>query len=90
MLSSVLKSPRAVQMSIAIMRAFVRLRQVLASHKELANKFRELESRIDDHDEQIRAIFDAIRELMAEPEPKPKKIGFHVRERRSSYIVSRR
>ena len=89
MLSSVLKSPRAVQMNIAIMRAFVRLRQVLMSHDALAQQFRELESRVGDHDEQIRAIFDAIRELLTAPEPRPKRIGFHVRERRSVYSTSR-
>ena len=89
MLSSVLKSPRAVQMNIAIMRAFVRLRQVLMSHDVLAHQFRELESRVGDHDEQIRAIFEAIRELLAAPEPTSKKIGFHVRERRGVYSTSR-
>ena len=89
MLSSVLKSPRAIQMNIAIVRAFVRLRQVLSSHDTLAQQFRELESRVGDHDEQIRAIFEAIRELLAAPEPRPKKIGFHVRERRGTYSTSR-
>ena len=90
MLSSVLKSPRAVQMNIAIVRAFVRLRQVLASHDDLAIRLRDLESRAGDHDEQIRAIFEAIRELLAAPEPAPKKIGFHVRERRGVYSTSRK
>ena len=89
MLSSVLKSPKAVQMNIAIMRAFVRLRQVLLSHDSLAQQFRELETRVGDHDDQIRAIFEAIRELLAAPEPVPKKIGFHVRERRGVYSSMR-
>jgi hypothetical protein len=88
MLSSVLNSPHAVQMNIAIMRAFVRLRQVLMSHDALAQQFRELESKVGDHDDQIRAIFEAIRELLAAPEPKPRKIGFHVRERRARYTTA--
>jgi hypothetical protein len=61
MLSSVLQSTRAVQVNIEIMRAFVRLRQMLASNAELAAKLKELESRIQDHDEQIQSIFEAIR-----------------------------
>ncbi|RIL00913.1 MAG: DNA-binding protein [Proteobacteria bacterium] len=73
MLSSVLKSPRAIQVNIEIMRAFVRLRHVLAGHKELARKLAELEQR---YDGQFRVVFEAIQQLMAE-EPKPKRrIGF--------------
>jgi hypothetical protein len=90
MLSSVLKSRQAVQMNIAIMRAFVRLRQVLQSHDKLSQQLRDLESRVGDHDEQIRAIFEAIRQLIAAPEPEPKKIGFHVRERRVRYTTAAR
>jgi len=87
MLSGVLTSPRAIRVNIAIMRAFVRLRQLLASHKELARKLEELERHLRDHDEQIKAIFSAIRQLMAHPKTSPKKIGFHVRERQSPYRV---
>lgn len=77
MLSSVLNSERAVQVNIAIMRAFVKLREVIATHKELAHKIEELESKFQQHDEQIRAVFDAIRELLAPQEVTPrKKIGF--------------
>ncbi len=81
MLSSILRSKRAVQVNIAIMRAFVRLRQVLASHKELAQKLEEHEKRIDKHDHHIMAIFEIIKELMKppplSPPPKPKgPIGF--------------
>ena len=80
MLSSVLNSKRAIQVNIAIMRAFVRLRQVLASHKELAQKLEEHEKRINRHDHHIVAIFDIIKELMKPPPlppPKPKgPIGF--------------
>jgi hypothetical protein len=79
MLSSVLNSERAVQVNIAIMRAFVRLRQVLSSNKELANKLAELERKLESHDGHIRSLFDAIRQLMAPPEPKPRRIGFRAR-----------
>ncbi|MEW6416596.1 MAG: ORF6N domain-containing protein [Nitrospirota bacterium] len=73
MLSSVLNSERAVQVNIAIMRAFVKLREMIASHKDLAKRLDELEKK---YDEQFRVVFDAIRELMTPPEPKRKKIGF--------------
>lgn len=78
MLSSVLNSERAVQVNIVIMRAFVKLRQILSTHKELAYKLKELEHKIEMHDENIQAIFDAIRKLMTPPPLKPKPlIGFH-------------
>ena len=77
MLSSVLNSERAIQVNIAIMRVFVRLRQMLSTHKELAYKLNELERKIEKHDAEIQGIFEAIRQLMAVPEkPKP-RIGFH-------------
>ena len=77
MLSSVLKSRRAVLVNIAIMRAFVLIREALTAHKELALKLKELESKVGNHDEEIKMILDAIRRLMQE-EVKPKrKIGFH-------------
>ena len=75
MLSSVLRSKRAVQVNIAIMRAFVRLRQVLSSNKELASKLAELERKLESHDGQIRSLFEAIRRLMAPDQPRP-RIGF--------------
>lgn len=78
MLSSVLKSKRAAQVNIQIMRTFVKLRQILATHKELATKLAELEHKIEKHDAEIKAIFDAIRQLMAPSAEKPKRrIGFH-------------
>jgi hypothetical protein len=85
MLSSVLNNERAIQVNIAIMRAFVRLRQLLGSHKELARKLEELEGHLKDHDKQIQTIFSAIRQLMTPPESPRKKIGFHVREKRAAY-----
>lgn len=74
MLSSVLHSKRAVQVNIEIMRTFVRLRQMLASHADLARKLAALEQK---YDAQFKVVFDAIRELMTPPEPKKKRaIGF--------------
>ena len=78
MLSSVLNSPRAVQVNIEIVRAFVRLRQVLASHKDLARKFAALEAK---YDSQFKAVFEAIRQLMTPPpNPRRRSIGFRHKE----------
>jgi hypothetical protein len=82
MLSSVLRSARAVQVNIEIMRAFVRLREVLATHKDLAVKLEAMEKK---YDAQFKVVFDAIRQLMIPPEPKKRKIGFLVRERAATY-----
>jgi hypothetical protein len=82
MLSAVLRSERAVSVNIEIMRAFVRLRHVLASHAELARKLESLERRMVDHDQKFSVVFEAIRQLMEEdlPEDPPKgRIGFHPR-----------
>ncbi len=76
MLSSVLRSKQAVQVNIAVMRAFVRLREMLSTNKELAHKLAQLERKIEKHDDEIKLIFDAIRQLMTPPEIKKKKIGF--------------
>ena len=76
MLSSVLNSERAVQVNIAIMRAFVKLRELLSTHKELAQKLNQLERKIEKHDEEIKVIFDAIRQLTCQPERNKRKIGF--------------
>ena len=73
MLSSVLHSQRAIQVNIEIMRAFIRLRQMLATHIELARKLDALEKR---YDSQFKQVFDAIRQLMVPPEPKRRPIGF--------------
>ena len=85
MLSSVLNSERAVKVNIAIMRAFVKLRQMLETNRELARKFSELEKRVGKHDEEIDAILEAIRQLMAPPEKPRREIGFHVREKAPRY-----
>lgn len=78
MLSSVLRSKRAIHVNIAIMRAFVRLKTILSTHKELAHKLAELERKIEKHDADIGTIFEAIRQLMAPPpEPPKRRIGFH-------------
>jgi hypothetical protein len=90
MLATVLNSETAIQANIAIMRTFVKLRELLSTHKELARKLAELERKIEKHDEEIVVIFDAIRQLMAPPEPKKKKIGFEVRERRVQYRTTYR
>ena len=74
MLSSVLRGGRAVQVNIAIMRAFVRLRQLLATHAELAGKLDEMEKK---YDGQFRMVFDALRRLMAPPAKPAKELGFH-------------
>ena len=74
MLSSVLKSKRAVQVNIEIMRAFVRLRQWLLTHEKLAKKLSALEEK---YDSQFKAVFDAIRKLTIPPEPTRRRIGFH-------------
>ena len=73
MLSSVLRSQRAIQVNIEIMRAFIRLRKMLATHAELARKLDALEKK---YDAQFKQVFDAIRQLMAPPEPKRRTIGF--------------
>lgn len=80
MAATILNSPRAVEMSVYVVRAFVQLRELLASNKELARRFAQLETRLDKklttHDEAIAAILSAIRELMHPPVPKRRPIGF--------------
>jgi len=85
MLSSVLNSERAVKVNIAIMRAFVKLRETLETNRELARKFSDLEKRVGKHDEKIAAIIEAIRQLMLPPEKPRREIGFHVREKAARY-----
>jgi len=73
MLSSVINSPRAIQVNIEIMRAFVRIKKMLVSHVELARKVDAMEKK---YDKNFKAVFDALRQLIAPPEPKRKQIGF--------------
>jgi hypothetical protein len=88
MLSSVLRSKQAAQVNVAIMRAFVRLRETLALHKELAAKLTELERRIEGHDAAIQSLFEAIRQLMAPPAATSRpEIGFHVKENAVPYRI---
>jgi len=84
MLSSVLNSERAIKVNIEIMRAFVRLRRLLASHADLARKLDALEKK---YDAQFKVVFDAIREMMRPPEPKKRPIGFLVEEAKVPYIT---
>ncbi len=82
MLSSVLRSKRAVQVNIEIMRAFVRLRQMLSAHKDLERKLATLEKK---YDKQFKIVFEAIAELMTPAEKPRRKIGFEVKEKRAGY-----
>ena len=83
MLSSVLNSQRAIQVNITIMRVFVRLRQMMVTHRVLAEKLGELEERIQNHDGQITDIFKVIRQLMAPPTKPKRKIGFDLKEKQA-------
>ncbi len=85
MLSSVLNSQHAIEVNIAIMRAFVHLRKMILSHKELAKKLQEIEHHIKDHDEKIQEIFEAIQQLITLPGKSQKKIGFTAKEAQKSY-----
>ena len=76
MLSGVLNSKRAIQVNISIIRAFVRLRELFAANKEFAGKLAELERKVGSHDEAIHSLVIAIKELMVQPEPKHRRIGF--------------
>jgi chromosome condensin MukBEF ATPase and DNA-binding subunit MukB len=84
MISGILNSDRAIEVNVAIMRTFVQLRNILASHEDLARKLNELEKK---YDEQFSIVFDAIRQIMTPPVQAKKKIGFHVEEKKSEYRV---
>jgi hypothetical protein len=89
MLASVLNSPIAVQASVRVVRAFVRLREMVAANAQLAARLKDLERRLDSHDEAIVELFAVLKRLL-EPEVKPKReIGFHVRERAAHYRTKR-
>jgi hypothetical protein len=85
MAASVLNTPRAIETSVFVVRAFVGLRQMISTHEKLARKLTELEQRLDVHDEKIEGIIDAIRTLMAPPEKPKKRIGFEVKEPKVRY-----
>ena len=76
MLSRVLKSDRAIKVNIEIMRTFVKIRKMISQHKDLADKLTQLEIKTEKHDKDIKAIIDAIRQLMTPPEKTKRKIGF--------------
>jgi phage regulator Rha-like protein len=78
MLSSVLKSERAIEVNILIMRAFVRLREIISTHKKVEEKLREIDSNLKDHDDKILQIMQVINQLINPPEPVKKKIGFSI------------
>ena len=80
MLSSVLRSKRAVLVNVAIMRAFVRLRKILSTNKALADQLAELEHKVESHDEHIRSLFEAIRQLMTPSVLPRRRIGFRREE----------
>jgi hypothetical protein len=90
MLASVLNSPIAVQANVRVVRAFVRLREMIAGNVQLAARLKDLERRLDSHDEAIIELFAVLKRLL-EPEAPPKReIGFHVRERAARYRTKRR
>jgi hypothetical protein len=91
MLASVLNSDIAVQASVRVVRAFVRLREMVAANAQLASRLEELERRLDSHDEAIIDLFAALRRLLEPAEPQKKReIGFHVRERSARYRAKKR
>jgi len=79
-----------VQVNVAIMRAFVSLRRMLATNDALARKLAELEQHLEGHDRAIKSLFEAIRQLMAPPAQRRRQIGFHVKESRARYRVKRK
>lgn len=87
MLSTVLNSERAILVNIAIMRAFVKLREMLASNKEFAKRLDELEKK---YDSQFRVVFEAIKQLMTPPEKPKRQIGFRVEEPKVKYVTRRK
>jgi phage regulator Rha-like protein len=78
MLSSVLNSERAIEINILIMRAFVKLREIISTHKKVEQKLKEIENKLQDHEEQIVQIIEVINELLAPPPAEKKKIGFTI------------
>jgi hypothetical protein len=90
MLASILKSQRAMEMSVFVVRAFVRMREMLSNNRQLAAKLEELEQRVGAHDEVIADLVAAIRQLLNPPEDPRREIGFHIREQAPPYRIRRR
>ena len=90
MAATVLNTQRAIETSIFVVRAFIKLREMVATHKKLADKLEELEQHLREHDQQIQAIVEAIRQLMTLPKKSQKQIGFQVKERRATYRVKKK
>ncbi len=87
MLSSILKSKRAIQVNIQIMNTFVHLRRMLADNKVLSQRLEELERK---YDTQFKVVFDALRKLITPPDPPKRSIGFQVKEKKTPYIIIKR
>lgn len=87
MLSGILNSDRAIEVNVAIMRTFVELRNILASHEDLARKLNELEKK---YDAQFSIVFDAIRQIMTPPNPPKRKIGFNIAEKKVEYRAKKK
>jgi hypothetical protein len=90
MAASVLSTERAVQISVFVVRAFVKLRETLSTHKELAQKLAELERKVQNHDQAIQSLVIAIRQLMKPPETKKRPIGFVVGEPKVPYVAKKK
>jgi len=90
MLASVLNSPKAIEASLLVVRAFVRLREILSTHKELAQKLRELELIVESHSGQIMALFEAMNQLIQPPDKPKRRVGFGVEEPKYKYAAVRK
>ncbi len=90
MLSSVLNSERAIEINILIMRAFVKLREIISTHKKVEEKLKEIDEKLEEHDEHIVKIIEIINRLLMPPEKPIKKIGFEVKEKSISYSSVRK
>jgi phage regulator Rha-like protein len=90
MLSSVLNSERAIEINILIMRAFVKLREIISTHKKVEEKLKEIDEKLEEHDEHIVKIIEIINRLLMPPEKPIKKIGFEVKEKSMSYSSVRK
>lgn len=88
MATTVLKTPRAVEVSLYVVRAFIRLRELLSTHTELSQKVAELEGRLDTHDEEIALLMQAIQQLLSPPPTPERKLGFRLKETEADYILN--